>query len=120
MRVRAIFRDLRVRRWLAAAFLPWVIAALVFDALHLHTFADAHGPNCRHHVTQDPAPFRAKTGYECPACTWQRNQPQPSVRTWSPDLVRSSEPVFVPAPVSWLTREDAQPALFRGPPVFVA
>jgi hypothetical protein len=118
--VRTIFRSLRLRRLLASAFLPYVAATLIFDALHLHAFTSNHGPNCPHHIAQVPAPVGTKTGYECPACTWQRNLPQQSARTWSPDLVRSSLPVFVAGPVSWLTRDDAQPALFRGPPAFIA
>ena len=118
--MRTILQSLRVRRLLAAAFLPYVAATLIFDALHFHAYPTDHGPNCRHHVTQVPAPVRAKTGYECPTCTWLRNLPQPSARSWSPDLVGSSVPVFVAAPVSWPTRDDAQPALFRGPPVFIA
>jgi len=107
-------------RSLMAAFLPYVAATLIFDAIHLHAFATDHGPNCRHHITQVPAPVRTNSGYECPTCTWQRNLQQQTARTWSPDLVRSSDPVFVVAPTSWLTRDDAQPALFRGPPVFVS
>ena len=107
-------------RALMAAFLPWVAATLIFDGLHVHGLATDHGPNCRHHWTEAPAPVRASTGYECPTCTWQRNLPQQSARTWSPDLVRAATPVFVAAPVTWLTRDDAQPALFRGPPVLAS
>lgn len=109
-----------MRRSLAAAFLPYIVATLIFDAMHLHALASDHDPNCPHHVTQVPAPVGTRTGYECPACSWQRNLPQQSARTWLPDLIRSSAPLFVVAPVSWLTRDDAQPALFRGPPAFSA
>jgi hypothetical protein len=97
-----------------------VVATLIFDALHVHAFASNHGPNCRHHITETSTPVRTKAGYDCPTCTWQRNLQQQAARTWSPDLIRSSAPVFVAAPVTWLTRDDAQPALFRGPPVLVA
>lgn len=100
-----------------AAFLPYVAATLIFDALHLHPFVPDHGPLCRHHISEPPPPVRASSGYECPTCSWQRNLPQQATRTWSPDLVRSSEPVFIVAPAFWRASEDIQPALFRGPPV---
>ena len=91
--VQAFFRRPRVLRSLMAAFLPYVAATLIFDALHLHAFVRDHGPLCRHHISEPPPPVRASSGYECPTCSWQRNLPQQAARTWSPDLVRSSKPV---------------------------
>jgi hypothetical protein len=99
-----------------AAFLPYVAATLIFDALHFHPFGGEHGPLCRHHVTEQPTPLRASTGYECPSCTWQRNLPQQTARTWSPSLTRTTISAFTPAIVTRFASEDVQPAPFRGPP----
>jgi hypothetical protein len=100
-----------------AAFAPWVAATLIFDALHFHPFAPEHGPLCRHHITEQANPLRASTGYECPTCNWQRNLPQTTARTWSPDLVRTTIAVYSPAAVAQFVSDGVQPALFRGPPV---
>ena len=100
-----------------AAFVPYVAATLIFDALHFHPFAPEHGPLCRHHLTEQPSPLHATNGYECPTCNWQRNLPQTSVRTWSPNLTRTTIAAFAPTIVTRLASDDVQPSPFRGPPV---
>lgn len=98
-----------------AAFLPYIAATLIFDALHFHPLAEEHGPLCRHHLTEQPNPLRSG-GYECPACNWQRNLPTQSARAWSPNLRQMAVAPFAPAIVSRVSAEDVQPAPFRGPP----
>jgi hypothetical protein len=99
-----------------AAFLPYVAATLILDALHVHPFAPEHGALCRHHVTEPPTPLRATTNYDCPACNWQRNLPKQVIRTWSPDVVRTALQVVAPAATLDATTDLIQPARFRGPP----
>lgn len=99
-----------------AAFLPYVIATLIFDALHFHPLGAEHGPLCRHHLTEQPNPLRTSTGYECPTCNWQRNLPQQSARTWAPSLTRTTIFSFTTPLVTRFASEDVQPAPFRGPP----
>jgi hypothetical protein len=103
-------------RWIMAAFLPWVAATLILEALHSHALAPDHGPLCPHHLNDSPPPTRAASGFECPACNWQRNQARQSATLFSPHLVGPAAPVFAPATVVRRARADAQPALFRGPP----
>ena len=100
-----------------AAFLPYIAATLIFDALHFHPIAPEHGARCPHHFTEPASPLHASNSYECPTCNWQRNLQQQSARTWSPDLVRTTLPMFAPAAVIQRASEDVQPSLFRGPPV---
>lgn len=104
-------------RSLMAAFLPYIAATLIFDALHVHPFAPEHGPRCPHHLTEPPSPLHATNNYECPTCNWQRNLQQRSIRTWSPDLVRAPLATVAPAAVIVRASDRVQPAPFRGPPV---
>jgi hypothetical protein len=100
-----------------AAFLPYIAATLIFDALHFHPFAPEHGPRCPHHLTEQASPLHATNNYECPTCNWQRNLPTQSARTWSPDVVRTMLPSVAPAVVIVRADQHVQPASFRGPPV---
>lgn len=104
-------------RSLMAAFLPYIAATLIFDALHVHPIAPEHGPHCPHHLTEQPTPFHTSGNYECPACNWLRNLPQQSARTWSPDAVRTLLPAAIPAATIRRAAENVQPSPFRGPPV---
>jgi hypothetical protein len=99
-----------------AAFLPYIAATLLFDALHVHPIAPEHGALCRHHLTEPPAPIRTSTGYECPSCNWLRNLPTQAARTWSPAVVRTSLQVIAPAATLEPNTEHLQSAWFRGPP----
>jgi hypothetical protein len=99
-----------------AAFLPYIAATLIFDALHFHPLAPEHGPRCPHHLTEQASPLHASNNYECPTCNWMRNLQQQSARTWSPDVVRMQEAVLAPATVILRASEEVQPSLFRGPP----
>lgn len=99
-----------------AAFVPYVAAALIFDAFHFHPIAPQHGPNCPHHLSDQPDPLRTSTGYACPSCNWQRNLQQSGDRTWTADFVPAKLPVLPHVAVAAGSREDIQPALFRGPP----
>lgn len=103
-------------RSLMAAFLPYIAATLIFDALHFHPLAPEHGPRCPHHLTEQPSPLHATNNYECPTCSWQRHLQQQSARTWSPDVIRTLMPAFAPATVIARAAEDVQPVPLRGPP----
>jgi hypothetical protein len=99
-----------------AAFLPYIAATLIFDALHFHPLAPEHGPRCPHHLTEQASPLHATKDYECPTCNWLRNLQQQSARTWSPDLIPAQLPALAPAAVIVRASEDVQPSPFRGPP----
>jgi hypothetical protein len=103
-----------------AAFVPYVAATLILDALHVHPFGPEHGALCRHHVTEQPTPLRANTGYECPTCNWQRNLPTQAARTWSPDVVRLALTIVAPSATLDVTTELVQHIQFRGPPASAA
>lgn len=110
-----ILRSRRAMRALMAAFLPYIAATLIIDALHFHPLGEEHGPLCRHHWTEQPSPLRSG-GYECPACNWQRNLPQPSTRAWSPSLSQTTVAPVAQAIVWRASTAEVQPAPFRGPP----
>lgn len=103
-----------------AAFLPYIAATLLFDALHVHPIAPEHGANCRHHLTEQQAPVRASTGYECPTCNWMRNLPTQSARTWSASVVRTTIQFLAPAATLAPKTDHLQSAWFRGPPSLLA